>query len=129
MSTHLKPWVVAVRDLGIFIVGIWYFDYYLDYKLPSENNLLLFFVAIPIIWASLTQLWTSYSYHDVRKPWLDLLSHIASVLILASSVFIISIIMNTIAVILDPFGALLFKLMGWVVLLGLGVYDVVDAAN
>ena len=121
--------MVAVRDLLIFVVGVWYFDYYLDYKLPSENNLLLFFVAIPIIWASLTQLWTSYSYHHVRTKWLDILSHVASILILFSSVFIISIIMNTIATILDPWGAIMFKIMGWVVLIGLGVYDVVDASR
>lgn len=129
MSTHIRPRVVALRDLTIFVVGIWYFDYYLDYKLPAENNLLLFFVAIPIIWASLTQLWTSYSYKDVRNKWLDWLSHIASILILVSSVFIISIIMNTIATILDPLGTIMFTVMGWVVLVGLGVYDVVDAST
>lgn len=129
MAKHLSPRIVAVRNLVIFIIGIWYFDFYLDYKLPSENNLLLFFVAIPIIWASLTQLWTSYSYHDVQKKWLKALSHITTILILISSVFIISVIMNTVDTILDPFGAWLFTLMGWVVLFGLGVYDVVDATG
>lgn len=127
MVRHLRPQIVAIRNLVIFILGVWYFDFYLDYQLPSENNLLLFFVAIPIIWASLTQLWTSYSYHDIKEPWLKSLAHVNAILILISSVFIISVIMNTISTILDPFGVALFTLMGWIVLVGLGVYDIIDA--
>lgn len=129
MARHLAPRVVAVRNLAIFVIGVWYFDFYLNYLLPAENNLLLFFVAIPIIWASLTQLWTSYSYHDVQKTWLKMLSHVTTILILISSVFIISAIMNTVATIIDPFGAWMFRIMGWIVLIGLGVYDVVDATE
>lgn len=119
---------VAIRDLFIFVFGIWYFEFYLNFTLPGEDNLLLFFVAIPIIWATLIQLWIAYSYHDVQSGWINAMSHVGSIMILISSVFIISSVLNSLGRILDLQGEILFHMVGWTVLLGLGIYDLVDAA-
>lgn len=118
---------VTIRDLLIIVFGSWYFEFYLDYKLPSENNLLLFFVAIPIVWATLTQLWTSYSYADVHHhPIVNGISHALTILMLASSVFIVSTVLNTVGEVLDGPGVIFFHGMGWTVLLALVLYDMID---
>jgi len=118
---------VTIRDFIIIVAGTWYFEFYLDYKLPSENNLLLFFVAIPIVWATLTQLWTSYSYADVHHhPVVNGISHTLSILMLASSVFVVSTVLNTVGDVLDDPGIIFFHGMGWTVLLALVLYDMID---
>lgn len=126
-TTDTVVWI-AVRNIIFFVGGSWFFEIYLDYKLPREENLLLFFVAIPIIWATLLQLWTAYSYHDVRGGWINAVNHVSGMLIVLSSVFIISVVLNTVSDILDWTGAVMFHIMGWTVLLGMGVYELVDAA-
>jgi len=120
---------VALRSLFIVVLGIWLFQFHLDYKLPRENNLLLFFVAIPIFWATLTQLWTSYGYRDVNSSWLLWASHLLSMLLLAGTVFLVSVVLNTVADILDATGTVLFHAVGWTVLLGMVLYDLVDASR
>ncbi|HKK34102.1 MAG TPA: hypothetical protein VJ934_11160 [Desulfomicrobiaceae bacterium] len=117
---------VAVRDLLIFIVGVWYFEFYLDFKLPEENNLLLFFVAIPIIWATMMQSWTSITYREQKHPVMYWGCHLMGVLLLASSVFLISAVLNTIAHSLDTTGNILFHCVGWSAVLGIIFYDMVD---
>jgi hypothetical protein len=117
---------VAIRDLLIFIVGVWYFEFYLDFKLPSENNLLLFFVAIPIIWATMMQLWTSISYREQKHPVMYWGCHALGVILLVGSVFLISAVLNTIEPYLDVTGNLLFHGVGWSVVLGIIFYDMVD---
>lgn len=117
---------VAIRDLLIFIVGVWYFEFYLDFKLPSENNLLLFFVAIPIIWATMMQIWTSISYREQKHPVMYWGCHALGVILLVGSVFLISAVLNTIEPYLDVTGNLLFHGVGWSVVLGIIFYDMVD---
>lgn len=117
---------VALRGLGIVGVGVYVFEFWLDYRLPDEGSLLLFFVAIPIIWATLGQLWTSYSYSDLHGPWLTWASHGLTVCMLTSSVFLISAVLNTVDEILDPVGSVLFHFVGWTVLLALVFHDVMD---
>lgn len=117
---------VAIRDLLIFIVGVWYFEFYLDFKLPSENNLLLFFVAIPIIWATMMQIWTSISYREQKHPVMYWGCHALGVILLVGSVFLISAVLNTIEPYLDVTGNLLFHGVGWSVVLGIIFYDMMD---
>ncbi|MCF8040034.1 MAG: hypothetical protein K9K79_12030 [Desulfohalobiaceae bacterium] len=40
---------VIVRDFLIFIAGVWFFQLKSGYTFPEGDNLLLYFVAIPII--------------------------------------------------------------------------------
>ncbi|MFO7718411.1 MAG: hypothetical protein R6Y91_07610, partial [Desulfohalobium sp.] len=91
-----------------------------------ENNLLLFFVAIPVVWATLTQIWLSVSYKEQRNTIMLVLTHVLGVLILASTVFLISAILNTIAQTLSQTGSILFHGVGWTTLFGIIFYDVVD---
>ncbi|HOP64675.1 MAG TPA: hypothetical protein PK906_14950, partial [Spirochaetota bacterium] len=127
INTMLK--FVLWRNIIILVTGVWLFEYYLDYRLPAENNLLLFFVAIPIIWAALMHLWTSYSYSDVKNIYLYIASHILSILIMFGSVFLISAVLNTLRYILDPVGSVMFHLIGWTVLGGMIIYDCVIIAK
>ncbi len=117
---------IFIRNLLLTIIGVWYFEFYLDYKLPSEDNLLLFFVAIPILWATVTTLWISSSYEDAEEHWSLTGAHILSILMLFSTVFIISIVLNTISSILDPLGTFFFHIAGWTVLWGIIMYDIID---
>lgn len=118
--------VVAIRDLTIVIVGIVLFEFVLDYRLPEERVLLLYFVAIPIIWTTIGQIWLSYSYADLQGWWMKTLSHVLTVCMLASSVFLVSIVLNTIHETLDGFGSVMFHLVGWTALLAMVFHDVVD---
>lgn len=120
---------VLIRDIVIFLAGTWYFEYYLDYTFPEENNLLIYFVAIPIIWATLTQLWTSYGYREVSGVLLHVATHILSSLIMLSTVFLISAVLNTISTTLDSTGVIMFHVVGWTVVTGMIVYDCVDAGR
>ncbi len=117
---------VAVRDLIISIAGIWYFEFYRDYTFPEEQNLLLYFVAVPIIWSTLIQIWTTTRYGEQKNAMMHVFTHIMAVLLLVSSVFLISATLNTIAETLDPFGVALFHFVGWTVILSLIYYDMVD---
>ena len=117
---------VLLRDLCILFLGVWYFEFHLDYRLPAQNNLLLFFVAIPIIWATMMQLWTSISYKDQRTPVMYWACHILAILLLSSSVFLISAVLNTIRSTLDIPGIILFHGVGWTALFGIIFYDVMD---
>lgn len=110
----------------IFIFGVWFFEFYLDYKLPEENNLLLFFVAIPVIWATISQLWTSYSYKEIDNPVILFCTHILSMMMLLGTVFLVSAVLNTISDILDPVGVFMFHAVGWTVIAALIMYDIVD---
>jgi len=110
----------------IFIFGVWFFEFYLDYKLPEENNLLLFFVAIPVIWATISQLWTSYSYKEIENSAILFCTHILSMMMLLGTVFLVSAVLNTISDILDPVGVFMFHAVGWTVIAALIMYDIVD---
>ncbi|WP_237559987.1 hypothetical protein [Desulfohalovibrio reitneri] len=123
------PLFVLVRDLLIFIVGTWYFEFHLDFRLPGENNLLLFFVAIPIIWATMMQMWTSISYREQKNAPMYWACHLLAVVLLASSVFLISAVLNTIETSLDATGNILFHGVGWSAVLGIIYYDVVDISR
>lgn len=118
--------LIFLRGIIIFVVGVVLFEFILDYKLPGENNWLLFFVAIPIIWATLTQLWTSYGYKDATTPLLYWITHILGIMMLLSTVFLISAVLNTLNDILDLVGIVMFHAVGWTVIFGLIVYDAVD---
>jgi hypothetical protein len=120
---------IFIRDVLIFITGVWFFEFHLDYKLPAENNLLLFFVGIPIIWATLTQLWTSYSYGESKNRLMTMASHFLTVLILFSTVFLISAVLNTIGESLDTIGLIMFHVVGWTVIVGMIIYDIVDISR
>jgi hypothetical protein len=117
---------VLTRDLILCTVGIWYFEFHLNYTFPKENNLLLYFVAIPIIWSTLINIWTTTSYHNQAHPAMLLFTHAIAVMSLISTVFLISATLNTIAPTLDPIGIVLFHFVGWTVILSLVYYDVVD---
>jgi Ni/Fe-hydrogenase subunit HybB-like protein len=120
---------VLVRDLLIFVVGVWFFEFWLDVRLPDENNLLLFFVAIPIIWATMMQMWTAISYREQKSRALYWACHMLGVLLLSCSVFLISAVLNTIETSLDPTGNILFHGVGWSAILSIIFYDVVDIAR
>lgn len=120
---------VVIRNGLIFVLGVWFFEFYLDYTLPKKNNLLLFFVAIPIMWATICQLWTSFSYNDIDHPGLLFLTHILSILMLIGTVFLVSAVLNTISEILDLTGILMFHAVGWTVILAMIMYDIVDSCK
>ncbi len=118
---------VVIRNGLIFVLGVWFFEFYLDYTLPKENNLLLFFVAIPIIWATICQLWTSFSYNEIDSPTLLFFTHILSILMLIGTVFLVSAVLNTISEILDTTGILMFHAVGWTAILAMIMHDIVDS--
>lgn len=120
---------VLVRDLVIFIAGVFFFEFYLDFKLPDENNLLLFFVAIPIVWATMMQMWTAISYREQKNRMMYWACHLMGVILLICSVFLISAVLNTIESSLDTTGNILFHGVGWSAILGIIFYDVVDIAR
>lgn len=120
---------VIVRNVLIFVAGVWFFEFYLDYKLPGENNLLLFFVAIPVIWATISQLWTSYSYRELDRGFILVCSHILSMMMLLGTVFLVSAVLNTVADILDPVGVFMFHTVGWTVIAAMIMYDIVDSGR
>ena len=117
---------VALRDLAIFLIGVWYFEFHVGYTFPEEDNLLLYFVAIPIIWATLIQIWTTTTYREQKNAIMTLFTHCMAVLLLISTVFIISATLKTIQASLDPLGNILFHFVGWTVILSLIYYDLVD---
>lgn len=120
---------VLIRDILIFIAGVWFFEFRLDFKLPDENNLLLFFVAIPIIWATMMQMWTAISYREQKTRTMYWACHAMGVVLLTCSVFLISAVLNTIEASLDTIGNILFHGVGWSAILGIIYYDVVDIAR
>lgn len=117
---------VALRDLAIFILGVWYFEFRVGYTFPDEDNLLLYFVAIPIIWATLIQIWTTTTYREQKNAFMSVFTHVVAVLILISTVFLISATLKTIQPSLDSLGNVLFHFVGWTVILSLIYYDLVD---
>ena len=117
---------VIIRNILICIFGVWFFEFHLDYKLPEQDNLLLFFVAIPIIWATLTQLWTSFSYKESGNPIIYGASHLLSMLMLFSTVFLVSAVLNTVSDRLDLTGVVMFHGVGWTVIFGMVIYDIID---
>jgi len=122
----LKTFVI-IRDLVIFFLGVWFFEFYLNYKLPGENNLLLFFVAIPVIWTCICQFWTSYSYNEINSKALLFFTHVLSMFMLLGTVFMVSAVLNTIVDVLDPVGIFMFHTVGWTVIAAMIMYDVVDS--
>lgn len=120
---------VLVRDLLIFAAGVWFFEFRLDFKLPEEDNLLLFFVAIPIIWATMMQMWTAISYREQKSRVMYWACHVLGMLLLSCSVFLISAVLNTIETSLDPVGNILFHGVGWSAILGIIFYDVADISR
>ncbi|MBS3780273.1 MAG: hypothetical protein KGY41_07740 [Desulfovermiculus sp.] len=108
------------------ILGVWYFEFRVGYTFPDEDNLLLYFVAIPIIWATLIQIWTTTTYREQKNTFMSAFTHVVAVLILISTVFLISATLNTIQPSLDPLGNVLFHFVGWTVILSLIYYDLVD---
>ncbi len=117
---------VILRNLLIFVAGVWFFEFHIDYVLPEENNLLLFFVAIPVIWATISQLWISYSYYEIDNPVILLCTHVLSMMMLLGTVFLVSAVLNTISNILDPVGVFMFHAVGWTVIAAMIMYDIVD---
>lgn len=117
---------VLVRDLSIFAAGVWYFEFHADYTFPEENNLLLYFVAIPIIWSTLIHIWTATSYGEQKTRGMIFFIHLIAVMLLVSTVFLISATLNTISASLDTLGFILFHFVGWTVVVSLIYYDMVD---
>lgn len=117
---------VLFRDLFILVAGIWFFEFYLDFRLPGEDNLLLYFVAIPIIWATLSQIWTSVSYSEQKNGFMYVGCHIIGILMLISTVFLISAVLNSIENSLSLAGNVFFHFVGWTVLVAFIFYDLVD---
>jgi len=114
------------RDILLSAVGIWYFEFQLNYVFPDSENLLLYFVAIPIIWSTLIHIWTATSYKEQHTRLMAGFTHAIAVLLLISTVFLISATLNTIEDALDLIGSVLFHFVGWTVVLSLIYYDVVD---
>ena len=121
--------LVICRNVTIFVLGVWFFEFYIDYKLPEENNLLLFFVAIPVIWTTISQLWTSYSYYEINNRIILFCTHVISMLMLLGTVFLVSAVLNTISDILDFTGVLMFHGIGWTVISAMILYDIVDSGR
>lgn len=118
--------IVFLRDLAIAVSGIWFFEFHLDYRFPESENLLLYFVAVPIIWSTLIHIWTTTSYREQTTKAMTIFTHLIALLLLISTVFLISATLNTIADALGPTGSALFHFVGWTVVLSLIYYDVVD---
>lgn len=122
----MKKFVVS-RNILIPCGGVWFFEFFLDYKLPEENNLLLFFVAIPVVWVTISQMWTSFSYREIDTPSLLFCTHVLSILMLLGTVFLVSAVLNSISDNLDLIGIISFHLVGWTVIAAMVMYDVVDS--
>lgn len=120
---------VVIRNSIIFLAGVWFFEFHLDYRLPEENNLLLFFVAIPVVWATISQLWTSYSYSEIDNRAILVCSHVLSMMMLLGTVFLVSAVLNTISSDLDPIGIFMFHAVGWTVIAAMILYDIVDSGR
>lgn len=120
---------VVIRNCLIFVLGVFLFEFYLDYRLPEENNLLLFFVAIPVVWATISQLWTSYGYRDIDNKAILICTHILSMMMLLGTVFLVSAILNTVSDFLDPVGVIMFHFVGWTVIAAMIIYDIVDSGR
>jgi hypothetical protein len=117
---------VLLRDFVIFGLGVWIFEFREDYTFPQGNNLLLYFVAIPIIWSTLIHIWTTTSYKEQKNIFMVVFTHLIAMLLLFSTVFLISATLNTIGEYLNTFGIILFHFVGWTVILSLIYYDMVD---
>ena len=117
---------VLLRDLCILVAGVWFFEFYLDFRLPEEDNLLVYFVAIPIIWATLSQIWTSFSYRELENRFMRIGNHVLGVLMLVSTVFLISAVLNSIEGSLSLAGNIFFHFVGWTVLVAFVFYELVD---
>ncbi len=117
---------VLVRDVFILVAGVWFFEFFLDFRLPEEDNLLLYFVAIPIIWATLSQIWTSVSYREQKNGFMYAATHLLGMLMLVSTVFLISAVLNSIEASLSLVGNVCFHFVGWTVLVAFIFYDLVD---
>lgn len=117
---------VAFRNLLIFISGVWFFEFHIDYTFPAKDNLLLYFVAIPIIWTTLIQIWTTTSYREQKNRAMLVFTHVMAVFLLIATVFIISATLNTINGSLETTGRVLFHFVGWTVILAFIYYDLVD---
>ncbi len=117
---------VLLRDICILVAGVWFFEFYLDFRLPEEDNLLVYFVAIPIIWATLSQIWTSFSYRELESRFMRIGNHVLGVLMLVSTVFLISAVLNSIEGSLSLAGNIFFHFVGWTVLVAFVFYELVD---
>ncbi|MGX9364895.1 hypothetical protein ACTVJH_02505 [Desulfoplanes sp. PS50] len=117
---------VVLRDIFILVAGVWFFEFYLDFRLPEEDNLLVYFVAIPIIWATLSQIWTSFSYRELENRFMRIGNHVLGVLMLVSTVFLISAVLNSIESSLSLAGNIFFHFVGWTVLVAFVFYELVD---
>jgi uncharacterized membrane protein HdeD (DUF308 family) len=117
---------VLLRDVCILVAGVWFFEFYLDFRLPEEDNLLVYFVAIPIIWATLSQIWTSFSYRELENRFMRIGNHVLGVLMLVSTVFLISAVLNSIEGSLSLAGNIFFHFVGWTVLVAFVFYELVD---
>jgi len=118
--------MVFVRDIVVSAVGVWYFEFHLNYVFPESENLLLYFVAVPIIWSTLIHIWTATSYREQHTRLMTVFTHVIAILLLVSTVFLISATLNTLERALDSAGSVLFHFVGWTVVLSLIYYDVVD---
>ena len=105
------------------------FEFHINYRLPEENNLLLFFVAIPVVWTCICQFWTSYSYHELENKALVVASHLLTMVMLLGTVFMVSAVLNTISDVLDIVGIIMFHSVGWTVVAAMIMYDVIDVGR
>ena len=117
---------VGIRDLVIFILGVCFFEIRMRYTSPKQENLSTNFMAIPIIWATLIQIWTTTTYREQQNTFMTVFTHIVAVLILISTVFLISATLKTMQPSLNPLGNIVFHFVGWTVILSLIYYDLVD---
>jgi hypothetical protein len=86
----------------------------------------VYFVAIPIIWATLSQIWTSFSYRELENRFMRIGNHVLGVLMLVSTVFLISAVLNSIEGSLSLAGNIFFHFVGWTVLVAFVFYELVD---
>jgi len=117
---------VFLRDIVLFVGGVWFFEFFLDYTFPESENLLLYFVAIPIIWSTLIHIWTVTSYREQKTVFMVAFTHLISVMLFISTVFLVSATLNTMQDSLGLLGSVLFHFVGWTVIISLIYYDMVD---
>jgi hypothetical protein len=86
-------------------------------------------VAIPIVWATICQLWTSYSYNEIDSLVLVFFTHVLSMMMLLGTVFLVSAVLNTISKVLDPMGIFMFHAVGWTAIGAMIMYDIVDSGR
>ena len=120
---------VLIRDVVLSAFAVWVFEYRVGYRFPEGENLILYFVAIPIILSALIHIWTATNYREQRTATMTVFTHAIAVLILVATSFLISATLTTISDTLDQAGVILFHFVGWTVLLGLVYYDVVDVGR